>query len=177
MQLSIINDKNQIINIIEAETVEEAREHADYNENNILVETQWFHKIGLDLNNLVLPNTKERIEKNEIVLEDNQIFDGKTDSIITIGVDQKIEDGIIKTKTEQERYIDGSLSKEEYETLINDKRAIEYEENTDKLVIELMRNYLDRNKENLSEEEKAMLDSINNQVAEIKANNPKVLVN
>lgn len=176
MQLSIINDKNQIINIIEADTVEEAKEHEDYNENNILVETQWFHKIGLDLNNLQLPNMKERIEKNEIVLEDNQIFDEKTDSIITIGVDQKLEDGIIKTKTEQERYMEGALSKEEYESLINDKRAIEYEENTDKLVIELMRNYLNRSKENLSEEEKAMLDSINNQVAEIKANNPKVLV-
>ena len=68
---------------------------------------------------------------------------------------------------------DGLITNEEYNEIINKKRETLYESKTDKQVLELTRAFLNRNIDNLTEEEKLILDSINKEVEEIKTQYPK----
>ncbi|MEI0487310.1 hypothetical protein [Brachyspira intermedia] len=84
------------------------------------------------------------------------------------------EDGITKTlKSDLELLEENLISKEEYNERINKKRETLYKNKTDKQVIELARNFLNKNKDKLSEEDKLVLDSINAEVEEIKTQYPK----
>lgn len=84
------------------------------------------------------------------------------------------EDGITYTeKTPEMKLKDGLITKEEYNNIQNEKREAEYESKTDKQVIELMRNFLNANKESLTEESKQTLDELNNKIANIKLEYPK----
>ena len=84
------------------------------------------------------------------------------------------EDGITYTeKTPEMKLKDGLITIEEYNKITAEKRINEYRTKTDNTVIELMRVYLNRNIKNLNKEEKQMLETINNEIAEIKKENPK----
>ena len=79
------------------------------------------------------------------------------------------KDGITYTeKTPEMKLKDGLITNEEYNEIINKKRETLYESKTDKQVLELTRSFLNRNIDNLTEEEKLILDSINKEVEEIK---------
>ena len=56
---------------------------------------------------------------------------------------------------------------------MNAEREKEYNDKTDKQVIELMRNFLNKNKDSLSDEDKAILDAINTEIDTIKQEYPK----
>lgn len=84
------------------------------------------------------------------------------------------KDGITKTlKSLKELLEENLISQDEYNEEINNKRQTLYESKTDKQVLELMRSFLNRNINNLPEEEKAVLNEINNMVADIKEKYPK----
>lgn len=84
------------------------------------------------------------------------------------------DDGITKTlKSLKELLEENLISQDEYNEEINNKRQTLYESKTDKQVLELMRSFLNRNINNLPEEEKAVLNEINNMVADIKEKYPK----
>lgn len=84
------------------------------------------------------------------------------------------KDGITYTeKTPEMKLKDGLITNEEYNEIINKKRETLYESKTDKQVLELTRAFLNRNIDNLTEEEKLILDSINKEVEEIKTQYPK----
>lgn len=83
-------------------------------------------------------------------------------------------DGITWTEKTPEMKLQNKLiTKEEYNKIQNDKREQEYKSKTDKQVIELTRLFLNRNINNMTEEEKALLDEINLTVASIKQELPK----
>lgn len=84
------------------------------------------------------------------------------------------KDGITYTeKTPEMKLKDGLITNEEYNNIQNQKRETLYESKTDKQVLELTRAFLNRNIDNLTEEEKLILDSINKEVEEIKTQYPK----
>ena len=84
------------------------------------------------------------------------------------------KDGITYTeKTPEMKLKDGLITNEEYNEIINKKRETLYESKTDKQVLELTRAFLNRNIDNLTEEEKSVLNEINNTVASIKEEYPK----
>ena len=84
------------------------------------------------------------------------------------------KDGITYTeKTPEMKLKDGLITNEEYNEIINKKRETLYESKTDKQVLELTRSFLNRNIDNLTEEEKSVLNEINNTVASIKEEYPK----
>nr|ACH69342.1 VSH-1 tail protein [Brachyspira intermedia] len=84
------------------------------------------------------------------------------------------KDGITYTeKTPEMKLKDGLITIEEYNNIQNQKRETLYESKTDKQVLELTRAFLNRNIDNLTEEEKLILDSINKEVEEIKTQYPK----
>lgn len=83
-------------------------------------------------------------------------------------------DGITYTlKSDLELLEENLISKEEYNERVNAKRETLYENKTDKQVIELTRSFLNRNINNMTEEERALLDEINSTVANIKEELPK----
>ena len=83
-------------------------------------------------------------------------------------------DGITYTlKSDLELLEENLITKEEYNERVNAKRETLYENKTDKQVIELTRSFLNRNINNMTEEERALLDEINSTVANIKEELPK----
>lgn len=83
-------------------------------------------------------------------------------------------DGITYTlKSDLELLEENLITKEEYNERVNAKRETLYESKTDKQVIELTRSFLNRNINNMTEEERALLDEINSTVANIKEELPK----
>lgn len=84
------------------------------------------------------------------------------------------EDGLTRTlKSYDELLSEGLITKEEYNEIINEERENLYESKTDKQVIELTRTFLNRNINNLTEEEKLLLDEINRAVSNIEQEYPK----
>ena len=84
------------------------------------------------------------------------------------------EDGSTRTlKSYYELLSEALITKEEYNEIINEERENLYESKTDKQVIELTRTFLNRNINNLTEEEKRLLDEINSTVSNIKQEYPK----
>ncbi|WP_304331419.1 hypothetical protein [Brachyspira innocens] len=83
-------------------------------------------------------------------------------------------DGITYTlKSDLELLEENLITKEEYNERVNAKRESLYKNKTDKQVIELTRSFLNRNINNMTEEERALLDEINSTVANIKEELPK----
>ena len=83
-------------------------------------------------------------------------------------------DGITYTlKSDLELLEENLITKEEYNERVNAKRESLYKNKTDKQVIELTRSFLNRNINNMTEEERALLDEINSTVAGIKQDYPK----
>lgn len=84
------------------------------------------------------------------------------------------KDGVTYTeKTPEMKLKDGLITIEEYNNIQNQKRETLYESKTDKQVIELVRNFLNKNKDSLSNDDKTILDSINTEIETIKQEYPK----
>ena len=84
------------------------------------------------------------------------------------------KDGVTYTeKTPEMKLKDGLITAEEYNIIIKEKRENLYKSKTDKQVLELTRSFLNRNINNMTEEERALLDEINSTVANIKEELPK----
>ncbi|OEJ15765.1 hypothetical protein BFL38_09890 [Brachyspira hampsonii] len=85
----------------------------------------------------------------------------------------KINSNTYIEKSAEEKLKDGLITAEEYNIIIKEKRENLYKNKTDKQVMELTRLFLNRNINNMTEEEKALLDDINSTVASIKQELPK----
>ena len=105
-------------------------------------------------------------------MNNEELIDGKPREFYKV---EKVEkDSITYTlKSNTELFNEGLITADEYNKRINKERESLYESKTDKQVIELTRSFLNRNINNLTEEEKAVLNEINNTVASIKQEYPK----
>ena len=140
-----------------------------YKESYRIEEKKDYYYKGLNLNRVVndaVLSNKEAIEKGLIVLKENEVL--INDVIQTIEKTQKIINNEIAEKTAEEKLNDGLITKEEYNKIMNAEREKEYSSKTDKQVIELMRNFLNKNKDSLSNEDKLVLDVVNTEIAVIK---------
>jgi hypothetical protein len=172
MKFSIINKNNIITEIAEGNSIAEIKNKKDYS-NCIIIPSESYHIVGFDLNTYKPVSNKEKIEKGEIALASNQIYDAENDYIMTLASDQEYRDGQIVKLNFLEQYQKGVLTEEEYLEKTDTNRQLAYQDTTDRQVIKLMRSYLNSNKSKLNAEQKALLNEINNAVAEIKENNPK----
>ena len=174
MKYILIDENNIIVEMYETNDIEKIKKQKIYKPSYRIEQQKNYHFKGLNLNrvveNQVLSN-KEAIEKGLIVLKENEVL--INDVIQTIEKTQKIINNEIVEKTAEEKLSDGLITKEEYNNIQNEKRQILYKNETDKQVIELMRNFLNKNKDSLSDEDKAILDSINTEIDTIKQEYPK----
>ena len=84
------------------------------------------------------------------------------------------KDGVTYTEKSPEMKLkDGLITAEEYNIIIKEKRENLYKSKTDKQVLELTRSFFNRNINNMTEEERALLDEINSTVSNIKQEYPK----
>lgn len=173
MKFSLINNENVIVAIIEADTYALAKQHKDYNENWILIQSEEHHVKGLDLNTYKPLTNKEKIKKGLITLAENQVYDEKSDVIFTLSEDQEYRDGEVVVLSKLEQYKKGIISEEEFTAVVNGERELAYKEQTDSQILDLMRSFLNNNKDKLTKEQKAILDDVNKKVKAIKAENSK----
>lgn len=173
MKFSLINKNNVIVAVIEANSYIEAKGNKNYDPSMILMPSEDHHKKGLDLNAYKPLSIKEQLDKGLITLAEDQVYDTASESIVSIAKDQEYKNGKIVNLTTLEQYQKGLLTEEEFNEKVNADRQIAYVDNTDTQVIELMRSYLNNNKDKLTKEEKALLTEINKKVKEIKKENPK----
>ena len=170
---SVINSNNVIVAIYKDTTYEKVRHHSNVKPNWIVIPKEEYHVKGLNLNTYKPVSNKEKIANGEITLASNQVYDAENDYIITLMPDQEYRNGEIVTLNYLEQYQKGVLTEEEYLAKTDASRQLAYQDTTDKQVIELMRSYLNSNIKKLTDEEKAMLEKINSEVAGIKEANPK----
>ena len=170
----LIDENNIIAEMIKIDDKEKIKKLSIYKEEYRIEEKKDYCYRGLNLNRVVdnkILSNKEAIEKGLIVLKENEVL--INDVIQTIEKTQKVVNNEIVEKTAEEKLSDGLITKEEYNKIMNAEREKEYNDKTDKQVIELMRNFLNKNKESLSDEDKAILDSINTEIDTIKQEYPK----
>lgn len=170
----LIDENNVIAEMIKIDDKEKIKKLSIYKESYRIEEKKDYYYKGLNLNRVVndaVLSNKEAIEKGLIVLKENEVL--INDVIQTIEKTQKIINNEIAEKTAEEKLSDGLITKEEYNTIINAEREKEYNDKTDKQVIELMRNFLNKNKDSLSDEDKAILNAINTEIDTIKQEYPK----
>ncbi|WP_028329093.1 hypothetical protein [Brachyspira alvinipulli] len=170
----LIDENNVIVEMIKIDDKEKIKEKSIYKSNYRIEEKKDYYYKGLNLNRVVndkILSNKEAIEKGLIILKENEVL--INDVIQTIEKTQKIVNNEIVEKTAEEKLNDSLITKEEYNTIMNAEREKEYNNKTDKQVIELMRNFLNKNKDSLSDEDKAILDAINTEIDIIKQEYPK----
>ncbi|KLI17859.1 Hvp 28 VSH-1 tail protein, partial [Brachyspira hyodysenteriae] len=160
--------------MIKIDDKENIKKLSIYKETYRIEERKDYMFKGLNLNRVVndiILSNKESIEKGLIKLKDNEVL--INDNIVTIDKTQKVVNNEIVEKTNEEKLNEGLITSEEYNNIQNEKREKEYESKTDKQVIELMRNFLNKNKDSLSNDDKTILDSINTEIETIKQEYPK----
>ena len=170
----LIDENNIIIDMIKIDSKEKIKKLGIYKDTYTISEKKDYMFKGLNLNrvvNDVVLSNKEAIDRGLIKLKENEVL--INDNIVTLEKTQKIINNEIAEKTAEEKLNDGLITKEEYNKIMNAEREKEYNDKTDKQVIELMRNFLNKNKESLSDENKAILDSINTEIDTIKQEYPK----
>lgn len=170
----LIDENNIIVEMIKIDDKENIKKLSIYKETYRIEERKDYMFKGLNLNRVVndiILSNKESIEKGLIKLKDNEVL--INDNIVTIDKTQKVVNNEIVEKTNEEKLNEGLITSEEYNNIQNEKRAKEYESKTDKQVIELMRNFLNKNKDSLSNDDKTILDSINTEIETIKQEYPK----
>ena len=170
----LIDENNIIAEMIKIDDKEKIKKLSIYKEEYRIEEKKDYCYRGLNLNRVVdnkILSNKEAIEKGLIVLKENEVL--INDVIQTIEKTQKIVNNEIVEKTAEEKLSDGLITKEEYNKIMNAEREKEYNDKTDKQVIELMRNFLNKNKDSLSDEDKLILDAINTEIDTIKQEYPK----
>ena len=174
MEYILIDENNIILEMYNTDDIEKIKNQEEYKSTYRIELKKDYHFKGLNLNRVVddtVLSNKEAIERGLIKLKDNEVL--INDIIQTLEKTQKVVNNEIVEKTLEEKLNDGLITQEEYNNIINEKREKEYENKTDKQVLELTRSFLNRNINNLTEEEKAVLDEINNTVASIKQEYPK----
>ncbi|MEI0558247.1 phage tail protein [Brachyspira intermedia] len=174
MEYILIDENNIIVEMYDTDDIEKIKYQEEYKSTYTIELRKDYHFKGLNLNRVVndaVLSNKEAIEKGLIKLKDNEVL--INDIIQTLEKTQKVVNGEIVEKTLEEKLKDGLITSEEYNNIQNQKRETLYESKTDKQVIELSRNFLNKNKDNLSEEDKLILNSINAEVEEIKTQYPK----
>ncbi|MDA0065028.1 phage tail protein [Brachyspira hyodysenteriae] len=160
--------------MIKIDDKENIKKLSIYKETYRIEERKDYMFKGLNLNRVVndiILSNKESIEKGLIKLKDNEVL--INDNIVTIDKTQKVVNNEIVEKTNEEKLNEGLITSEEYNNIQNEKREKEYESKTDKQIIELMRNFLNKNKDSLSNDDKTILDSINTEIETIKQEYPK----
>ncbi|QTM11514.1 phage tail protein [Brachyspira hyodysenteriae] len=170
----LIDKNNVIVEMIKIDDKEKIKEKSIYKSNYRIEERKDYMFKGLNLNRVVndiILSNKEAIKRGLIKLKDNEVL--INDSIQTIDKTQKVVNNEIVEKTNEEKLNEGLITSEEYNNIQNEKRGKEYESKTDKQVIELMRNFLNKNKDSLSNDDKTILDSINIEIEAIKQEYPK----
>lgn len=170
----LIDENNVIAEMIKIDDKEKIKKLSIYKESYRIEEKKDYYYKGLNLNRVVndaVLSNKEAIEKGLIVLKENEVL--INDVIQTIEKTQKIINNEIVEKTAEEKLSDGLITKEEYNKIMNAEREKEYNDKTDKQIIELMRNFLNKNKDSLSDEDKLILDTINTEIDTIKQEYPK----
>ncbi|ACN84315.1 phage tail protein [Brachyspira hyodysenteriae] len=170
----LIDENNIIVEMIKIDDKENIKKLSIYKETYRIEERKDYMFKGLNLNRVVndiILSNKESIEKGLIKLKDNEVL--INDNIVTIDKTQKVVNNEIVEKTNEEKLNEGLITSEEYNNIQNEKREKEYESKTDKQVIELMRNFLNKNKDSLSNDDKTILDSINTEIETIKQEYPK----
>ena len=170
----LIDENNIIAEMIKIDDKEKIKKLSIYKEEYRIEEKKDYCYRGLNLNRVVdnkILSNKEAIEKGLIVLKENEVL--INDVIQTIEKTQKVVNNEIVEKTAEEKLSDGLITKEEYNKIMNAEREKEYNDKTDKQVIELMRNFLNKNKDSLSDEDKLILDAINTEIDTIKQEYPK----
>ncbi|MCZ9838368.1 phage tail protein [Brachyspira hyodysenteriae] len=170
----LIDKNNVIVEMIKIDDKEKIKEKSIYKSNYRIEERKDYMFKGLNLNRVVndiILSNKEAIKRGLIKLKDNEVL--INDSIQTIDKTQKVVNNEIVEKTNEEKLNEGLITSEEYNNIQNEKREKEYESKTDKQVIELMRNFLNKNKDSLSNDDKTILDSINIEIEAIKQEYPK----
>ncbi|MCZ9878125.1 phage tail protein [Brachyspira hyodysenteriae] len=170
----LIDKNNVIVEMIKIDDKENIKKLSIYKETYRIEERKDYMFKGLNLNRVVndiILSNKEAIKKGLIKLKDNEVL--INDVIQTIDKTQKVVNNEIVEKTNEEKLNEGLITSEEYNNIQNEKREKEYESKTDKQVIELMRNFLNKNKDSLSNDDKTILDSINTEMETIKQEYPK----
>ncbi|MDA0067618.1 phage tail protein [Brachyspira hyodysenteriae] len=170
----LIDENNIIVEMIKIDDKENIKKLSIYKETYRIEERKDYMFKGLNLNRVVndiILSNKESIEKGLIKLKDNEVL--INDNIVTIDKTQKVVNNEIVEKTNEEKLNEGLITSEEYNNIQNEKREKEYESKTDKQIIELMRNFLNKNKDSLSNDDKTILDSINTEIETIKQEYPK----
>ncbi|MCZ9886832.1 phage tail protein [Brachyspira hyodysenteriae] len=170
----LIDENNIIVEMIKIDDKEKIKKLSIYKETYRIEERKDYMFKGLNLNRVVndiILSNKESIEKGLIKLKDNEVL--INDNIVTIDKTQKVVNNEIVEKTNEEKLNEGLITSKEYNNIQNEKREKEYESKTDKQVIELMRNFLNKNKDSLSNDDKTILDSINTEIETIKQEYPK----
>ena len=175
MEYVLIDENNVIAEMFSGFTIDEIKELEEYKSNYKIEEKKDYMFKGLNLNRVVddaVISNKEALERGLIQLKKNEVL-LSNDIVAEIDIEHKLENGFVAEKTLEEKLKDNLITSEEYNKIQNEKREKEYESKTDKQVLELTRAFLNRNINNLIEEEKVLLDSINKEVEEIKIQYPK----
>ena len=175
MEYVLIDENNVIAEMFSGFTIDEIKELEEYKSNYKIEEKKDYMFKGLNLNRVVddaVISNKEALERGLIQLKKNEVL-LSNDIVAEIDIEHKLENGFVAEKTLEEKLKDNVITSEEYNKIQNEKREKEYESKTDKQVLELTRAFLNRNINNLIEEEKVLLDSINKEVEEIKIQYPK----
>ena len=172
MEYILIDENNIILEMYNTDDIEKIKKQEEYKSTYRIELKKDYHFKGLNLNRVVddvVLSNKEAIEKGLIILKDNEVL--INDNILVLDRNKKVVNNEIVEKTLEEKLNDGLITQEQYNEIQNEKREQEYKNKTDNL--ELTRSFLNRNINNLTEEEKVVLDEINNEVVNIKQEYPK----
>lgn len=170
----LIDENNIIVEMIKIDDKEKIKEKSIYKDTYRIEDKKPYMFKGLNLNRVVndkILSNKEAIDKGLIILKENEVL--INDNILLLDKTQKVVNNEIVEKTDLEKLNEGLITEEQYNNIQNENRQKEYNSKTDKQVIELMRNFLNNNKAELSEEDKKLLDDINIQAEIIKKEYPK----
>ncbi|MEI0564521.1 phage tail protein [Brachyspira pulli] len=174
MEYILIDENNIILEMYNTDDIEKIKKQEEYKSTYRIELKKDYHFKGLNLNRVVddvVLSNKEAIEKGLIILKDNEVL--INDNILVLDRNKKVVNNEIVEKTLEEKLNDGLITQEQYNEIQNEKREQEYKNKTDKQVLELTRSFFNGNIDNLTEEEKLILDSINKEVEKIKTQYPK----
>ena len=170
----LIDENNVIAEMIKIDDKEKIKKLSIYKESYRIEEKKDYYYKGLNLNRVVndaVLSNKEAIERGLIKLKENEVL--INDVIQTIEKTQKIINNEIAEKTAEEKLNDGLITKEEYNSIQNEKRQASYKNETDNLLLDFMSTYFENHRNDMSESELEIWKSIETKKQAIKEEYPK----
>ena len=170
----LIDENNVIAEMIKIDDKEKIKKLSIYKESYRIEEKKDYYYKGLNLNRVVndaVLSNKEAIERGLIKLKENEVL--INDVIQTIEKTQKIINNEIAEKTAEEKLNDGLITKEEYNSIQNEKRQASYKNETDNLLLDFMSTYFENHRNEMSESELEIWKSIETKKQAIKEEYPK----